>query len=240
MAWQRLPGASRNYFDTDTGEIISRRQYDKLYGALKKAGLKSYEEKAQKNLQKSEAEQLARPARGRTSIQKLAEGPRQDIVNARHEFKEQKAKTAKVKKAQDKIRNRASRRPKITNRLLKSGRMSQRVYVPLSAEAIQEVVEEARTARVFSYGVGIVGVDEQTGEEREVWFRLDGMQGVTRSIRDDFTDDDYENMVEFFSEYGYLIPVAAFVHLSFEKEYAKQKKETAVRKKRKQIFGSAV
>lgn len=239
MAWQRLPGAARNYFDTETGEIISRRQYDKLYGALKKAGLSSYEAKAKQNLAKSEAEQLARPARGRTSLRGYSEETKRDIVNARHEFKAQKAQTAKVKKAQDKIRARANRRPAITNRLLKSGKMSRRVYTGLSQEEIQEVIEEARQARVFAYGVGVIGVDEQTGDERDVWYRMDGKK-VMRPVGDDFTDEDFESMMDWISEYSYLIPAAAFVHLSFEIEYARQKKETAVRKARKQVFGNSV
>lgn len=35
MAWRSMGGTARNYVNTDTGEIISRRQYDKHFGRLK-------------------------------------------------------------------------------------------------------------------------------------------------------------------------------------------------------------
>ena len=32
MAWQRLPGSAQRYVDNETGEVVSRRQYQKLIG----------------------------------------------------------------------------------------------------------------------------------------------------------------------------------------------------------------
>lgn len=47
MPFRPLPrDSARRYVDTETGEIISRRQYDKLHGTLKKQGYSSYEQKA--------------------------------------------------------------------------------------------------------------------------------------------------------------------------------------------------
>lgn len=49
MAWQRLPGKSRQYQNTDTGQKLSRRQYDKMMetagrrtrmGEARRAGVK--------------------------------------------------------------------------------------------------------------------------------------------------------------------------------------------------------
>jgi len=41
--YQRLPGKAQRYIDTDTGESISRRQYDKQFGVLAREGFSSYE-----------------------------------------------------------------------------------------------------------------------------------------------------------------------------------------------------
>jgi len=44
--YQRLPGKAQRYIDTDTGESISRRQYDKQFGVLAREGFSSYERRA--------------------------------------------------------------------------------------------------------------------------------------------------------------------------------------------------
>lgn len=44
--WQAQGGKSRNFINVQTGETISRRQFDKRYGALAKGGFTSYERKA--------------------------------------------------------------------------------------------------------------------------------------------------------------------------------------------------
>ena len=62
--WSPQGGTSRNFINRDTGEIISRRQFDKRYGALAKGGFKSYETKAAAS---PEAARRARPAFNRPS-----------------------------------------------------------------------------------------------------------------------------------------------------------------------------
>ena len=62
--WIALGGKSRNFFNAATGETLSRRQFDKKFGALAKGGFASYEKKAAASV---EEERRARPARGRGS-----------------------------------------------------------------------------------------------------------------------------------------------------------------------------
>lgn len=51
--WQKEKGSANRYINTDTGETISRRQYDRTYGVLKKQGFTSYEQR-----EKSEVKQV--------------------------------------------------------------------------------------------------------------------------------------------------------------------------------------
>jgi hypothetical protein len=60
--WRPLGGKSRNYLNEETGEVLSRRQYDKLYGALARAGVASYEAKAKRT---PDELRRTRPAPGR-------------------------------------------------------------------------------------------------------------------------------------------------------------------------------
>ncbi len=62
--WSRLPGKSRNFVNKRTGEILSRRQFDKLSGRLQYS---SYEKKAQANKAAHPRKSKQRPARGRKS-----------------------------------------------------------------------------------------------------------------------------------------------------------------------------
>lgn len=64
--WIAKGGLSRNFVNVVTGETISRRQFDKRYGALKIGGFTSYEKKAAAS---SAEQRMARPARGRGTAQ---------------------------------------------------------------------------------------------------------------------------------------------------------------------------
>lgn len=60
--WKYLGGSSRQYRNEKTGEVISRRQYDKRFGSLKKRGVTSYEKGAKLSAPEVVA---SRPAKGR-------------------------------------------------------------------------------------------------------------------------------------------------------------------------------
>lgn len=238
--WIRAAGAARNYVNTETGEVISRRKYDQTYGRLAQAGIKSNEAQAQINRAANEGEQLARPARGRKALSKtLAPEVREEFIEKRVEYKHQIEATAKVQKAITQAKNKARRRPKITDRLLKAGTMSKRVTTEITQPAIEKVIEEARSTHVVSYGVGVNGIHDITGQPLTIWYQTNRFKKM-RDIQMDFTPSDFAGMMEQVSERSYFVPVSAFVHLAFGTEYVKRKKETSIRAKRKQAFGNAV
>jgi len=65
--WKSLGGTSRNYVNTKSGEVLSRRQYDKKFGLLAKKKYSSYESKAKANRRKNPTLAAARPAHNRKS-----------------------------------------------------------------------------------------------------------------------------------------------------------------------------
>jgi hypothetical protein len=240
MAWVRIPGAARQYQNTETGEILSRRQYDQRFGRLAKAGIKSNEAQALKNREENLEAQLARPARGRESVKKYSPETQRAILEGRKQFAKQKAETEATQKKIRAMKARANRAPKkVTDRLLQAGRIGKRYDVPLNYEAIHDAVSSARSAHVVAYGVGLNGIDSRNGQEISYWYRRSRFGGMM-SIDDDFTRTDFTRMIEQANEKGYFVPVSAFVHFAFDKDYAASKKEKAIRQKRKQIFGNSI
>ncbi|MGH7237137.1 MAG: hypothetical protein ACREGF_01230 [Candidatus Saccharimonadales bacterium] len=63
--WVRVPGRGRYFKNTKTGEVITRRQYDRRFGRLAARGFASNEAQAKANKAANPAAQLLRPARGR-------------------------------------------------------------------------------------------------------------------------------------------------------------------------------
>jgi len=66
--WQPLGGLSRQYRNRITGEIISRRQYDRRFGNLARQGFTSYESKAKAAKSTAPDRSAMRPARGRRAV----------------------------------------------------------------------------------------------------------------------------------------------------------------------------
>jgi hypothetical protein len=62
--WRRVPGSARNYENIKTGEVLSRRQYEKQFGSLARRGVTSFEQGAKLT---PEEVRKSRPARGRAS-----------------------------------------------------------------------------------------------------------------------------------------------------------------------------
>jgi hypothetical protein len=76
--WQPLGGSSRRYRNRLTGEVISRRQYDKRVGNLGRQGFTSYEAKAKAAKSNAPDRVAMRPARGRRAVH---------VVHTLEEFK---------------------------------------------------------------------------------------------------------------------------------------------------------
>ena len=65
--WRSLGGSKRERVNVNTGQIISRRQYDQRFGILAAKGQGTYERKAKESKQRNPTLAAARPARGRSS-----------------------------------------------------------------------------------------------------------------------------------------------------------------------------
>jgi hypothetical protein len=85
--WVPLGGTSRRYQNRRTGEIISRRQYDKRYGLLRRQGFRSYEAKAKAFKQRDPVPALLRPAPGRRAV---------PVVRTLDDFKKAWSKTVQA------------------------------------------------------------------------------------------------------------------------------------------------
>jgi len=66
--WLPLGGSSRQYRNRLTGEVISRRQYDRRFGNLSRQGFGSYEAKAKAAKSSAPDRAAMRPARGRRAV----------------------------------------------------------------------------------------------------------------------------------------------------------------------------
>ena len=77
-AWRALGGTSRKFRNLETGEEISRRQYDKRFGVLKAQGFTSYEQKAKATPAeiRNQRPAIGRPAKQRKTADQQIRGLR--------------------------------------------------------------------------------------------------------------------------------------------------------------------
>lgn len=215
-----LGGTARRYLNTATGEILSRRKYDETV-----RGRMSYEAIAKANKEKDELAQLARPARKRSSIQKLAPEIKAEIAKARQEDKRAREKLEKQLKEELKLnrlierkKNKKVRTPKFSPRLLRPGTLSRRIPFSEYSQLVELFNGAKKSKVVFGYMVGIAGVDSRTGKELDAML-MPALRGLDRVI----SEGDFDDSVEIFlNEKLYFIPLHFFVHFSFTREYAKK------------------
>lgn len=62
MSWQKQKGSSNRYINSETGETISRRQYDRTYGVLQKQGFTSYEQREKSEIRETKQFKLSKTA----------------------------------------------------------------------------------------------------------------------------------------------------------------------------------
>lgn len=219
MTFKPVGGKSRNYINTETGEIISRRQYDKLRGIF-------YEAKAKANREADITAALARPAKGRKKAQSDFE--KQIRVEAEkirlQQVEEEKAKKKLLKAVGS--ANRKVKPKKIRKELLKAGHRAERLrfstYDELKnyvAQIKSNVLPNGRRL-VSSYAIGIMGYDEREDPPREIGAHLTSLQGPsvlpTESELREMTDD-------FLQSRSYFVFTHYFIHLHFDKQYAEEK-----------------
>ena len=217
--FERVPGPARAYRNKKTGKVISRRQYQNLSGV-------SFEAKAKANREKDAAAQLARPAKGRSSVRKLSKEMQADIVKARQEAKESKAAAERARKEETKrlrkveqMKKKKIHRKKIRPQLLRSGNMGERIAFETYEDYLEAIDEAKRSGVVFAYGLGWSGVDSRDLRELDVTvLRLTALSSVLGEEEFD------EIMEESQLEKPYMDFLHYWMHVAFKREYADKRK----------------
>lgn len=221
MAFKALGGSTRRYLNTLTGETISRRQYQNLMQGI------SFEKKAAENKAADLGKALARPARGRTKATSQQE------IEDRLAAAAEKAEQDNLKKLRKSATAAAKRvRPKVIRpQLLKTGHMAARVNFTTYDEyesylAQMNTVKAPNGKRLItSYGVGIVGYDERTGDT------IGATLVVLQSPRTKVSEEELIELTDdYIMEKPYFIFSHYYLHLAFDKEYAQGRRDKARRK----------
>ena len=235
--WKRTSG--RRFENKNTGEIISRRQYDKRFGALAKEGFKSYEQKARANLTKGgSVNQILKPARGRLKFrgaehEREREAARRtreknEIATARKAMREiNKSKTKKYKKLKS-----------INNNSFKPGVKSRKFAVELSYDAINDFLNVARRNKnLFAYAVGVDFIDLSDGVRGSMYviktrvmsypFTEADIDAIEDKMREKL--EHYNNEIVFTGAFVYLMQKSSWVEKQNEK--IKSKKSAIVQRR---------
>lgn len=226
-----LKDKGRNYLDTLTGETVSKRQRDKaMRGAI------SNEMAAKMNKITNPELAVSRPARGRKSILKLSETERAFIAQARIEDEKRRIELLKKEREEAFIRRTLQRKadkkvtPKhISTRLLKTGRKGVRVPFNTYAEYLVMLQEAKATGKVIAYGLGMMGYNENTGQDLAVTvFTL--MSIKNKPIPEDTFE---ETFLEERENRMYFVFQHYFMHIAFDIKYVEQRAATAKSRKAK-------
>lgn len=218
--YRPLGGSSRRYLVVATGEEISRREF------LKRTRGVSFEQIVAQNKAANLEATLARPARGRKSVTKLAPEEQSVIIEARKEAEQRKREIAAQKKAEKAIEkkvqaivNKKVRQKKVTKQLLKTGQQGARISIGSYNGYLQALKEARAIGVVIAYGLGVVMVNGEQGEERPATlFKLMDI---------DDTIDEATFMgetIEFLESRSYNAKLAHwFMHLAYSKKYAQER-----------------
>ena len=233
-------GKAERYRSTSTGQVVSRRQFDAARRLATLGESTSNEKLAKFNREINPEEAASRPARGKSSLRKLALTARHDIAAARIAQEKELADIAKreaeERKAQRKVEHAKRRKvktKKINARLLKPGNYGTRVDFNDYDEYVELYEQAKATGKIFAYGLGIVGVNERTGQiVSPTVFTLRDFDGLLDE------DTFYETMNDYAETKSYMIVLNYYMHLAFKKEFAQKhavtsKQKTQPRKKRK-------
>lgn len=220
-----LPGSARRYLDNITGKEVSRRTYQEYM----RAGMTN-EQLASINARENPLLAAARPAKGRKSILKLSQLERETIAQARIEDKIRRAEIAAENKAQKEaeklLAKRANKkkkpRIKITNRLLKAGKMGRRVPFDSYDDYVLMFNEAKALGTIAFYGLGADGYHENTG--KAVSITVFPLRTFTKPVSRKEFNEEMDNEI---GERTYFIFDNYFMHLAFKKEYAVAKAKKA-------------
>lgn len=222
-----LGGKSRNYVNEKTGEILSRRQFDKLRDIF-------YEKKAAENRAKDQLEQLARPAKGRKSVRKVAPAFKKSIVEARAEKQAEEIAAEKARKDMAAkirtVKRKTSKKvhvKKVRDQLLVAGRIGSRIPFNTYAEYVDLWKQIQKMGdKVFAYGLGITYIvteeRNEVGQERDVTV-------FTMMAAKDFVDkEDFDEIMrEDMQERSYLKFAHFWMHIAYSTKFAQSKADRA-------------
>lgn len=221
--FESLKDKGRNYRNTITGEVVSKRQRDKYL----RAGL-SNETAAKLNKVTNLDLALSRPARGRPSILKKSETEKKLILDARKEDLQRKREIAAEQKELKFIERKIAQqerkkvtRGRVTKAMLKPGSMGARVSFNTYGEYLKCLAEAKSIGVVRGYGLGMVGFDEKTGEERGI--TVFGMILIKDApIKQDVFDERFE---EERIARQYFVFQHYFMHVAFREDFYTKVKE---------------
>jgi len=226
----RVPGKERNYVNTDTGQVISRRQYLKQ----KRGGL-SNETYARINATNDKLEQVSRPARGRSSLLKKTETEKNFIAQARIEDQLKKLEIAqknKEERALERVKQRkANKKTKIykdISRTLQPGKKGRRVAFDTYDEYVAYFNDAKRSGKIRFYALGVEGYHENDG--RTLTATVFTMRTFDKPIPEPIFEAEMDNAIE---EWSYFVFTNYWMHLAFAIEYAAKRRETAKARKRR-------
>lgn len=221
--YKALGGKSRRYLDTETGATISRRTYQKLSEGL------SFEEKAATNFARDAKAAILRPAKGRQSQRKAVGLEREMVAEMRLEERERITRAKTLEKETRKIErtiqrkiNRKVKQKKVTKQLLKAGSYGARISFVDYEGYLKAQREAVATGVIIAYSLGLVGVDENTGQDRGI--TVFPLRFVTDVIDRDTFDEEMTAAIE---RYSYFMVSHYFMHLAYKKDFARGKKSEA-------------
>lgn len=225
--WRRVVGSGRaeRYENAATGEIVSRRQYDKI----RRPGFTN-ESLAELNRAVEPIRAAERPARGKASLKKLPQEIREseaarrvlDEERRRKREKEIAAQKATQRKVEQTKGKKVHTPKRITGALLVPGSLGRTIeFVGGHAEYLELYEQAKKTGKIFSYSIGVDGVDIRTGKRyRATVFT---QRGFDRPIGKKTFDDEIRAFLE--SKSSYFLFTNYAMHLAFSIEYAKRKRE---------------
>ena len=212
MPWISLGGTSRRYRNTDTGNEISRTQYDKLYGRLVGQGFSSKEHQAKVNRERDIAKALARPARGRRSLLRASEAERQARVIEYQLEQQEKLQRKGMRKS---ARAAAYSLPK--------GKRGIRFSLPFDLEEIWKALEKGlSTPGIIGAGVGVEGYS--TADNTPIAFTAYGafLLSDFKEYRQRLQDRITLSISNLIQEKSYFIPNGFFVWFTWSIDWLRR------------------